>query len=331
MKGFLYVLILGFLLFGCKGHKNGKEKNSQSVKSSKTDDSSFPNRPIKLYVGFQPGGGTDMTARAVATLAQEYLGQPIIIVNMPGASSTLAANKVASAKPDGYTLLIAGGSETVSVGHFKKLPYDPINDFEPIIRLTVEKIVLSVNADSPYKNLDEFIAVTKAQPGKFKYSSSGQFGIFHSAALVFCKQAGIKMTHVPYNGGAPSVAALMGNHVDLTFTSPVSVASLFHSDMVRCLAQCSPDNRSTLLPEVPTMKELGYNISIENQKGVVAPANTPKERIKILHDCFKKVLENPEFNNRAKKLQLEVAYLGPDDFQQSLQSIYNEIGVILKK
>ena len=329
MKGTFYVLILCFLLFGCRN--NQAHKRTKPKKGSEANVSKFPNRPIKLYVGFQPGGGTDMTARAVATLAKKYLGQPVIVVNMPGASSTLAANKVASSKPDGYTLLIAGGSETVSVGHFKKLPYDPINDFAPIIRLTVEKIVLSVNADSPYKTLDEFISAAKQHPGKFKYSSSGQFGIFHSTALAFCRKAGIKMTHVPYNGGAPSVAALMGKHIDLTFTSPVSVASLFHSGTIRCLAQCSPDDRSSLLPEVPTMNELGYSINIENQKGIVAPANTPKERIQFLHDCFKKVLESPDYIDIAKKLQLEVAYLGPKDFQASLQSIYNEIGVILKQ
>lgn len=315
MKYLFFLSVISCILVGCK---TKKEKQ-------------FPSRPIKLYVGFQPGGGTDMTARAVATLATEYLGQPVIVVNMPGASGTLAANKVAKSKPDGYTLLLAGGSETVSVGHFKKLPYHPINDFSPIIRLTVEKIALSVNASTPYKSIHEFVNDAKKYPGKYKYSSSGQFGIFHSVALVFCKETGIVMKHVPYKGDAPSIAALMGNHIDLTFTSVASVVSLYHSGMVTCLAQCSPDTRSVMLPEVPTLNELGYDINIENQKGVVAPVNTPKDRIKTLHDCFKKVLENQEFIERIKKLQLEVAYLGPEDFQQSLQSMHNEIGVILKQ
>ena len=326
MKKAHLLLIVIVLLFGCTA-----SNDKSGVSSSSNDASDFPNRPIKLYVGFQPGGGTDMTARAVATLASEYLGQPVIVVNMPGASSTLAANKVATSKPDGYTLLIAGGSETVSVGHFKRLPYHPVDDFSPIIRLTVEKIVLTLNAKSSYKTLGDFVEAAKKQPGHFKYSSSGQFGIYHSTGLAFCREAGIKMKHVPYNGGAPSVAALMGNHIDMTITSPVSVAALYNSGQLNCLAQCSPDTRSTLLPDVSLMSELGYNINIENQKGLVAPAGTPKERIKILHDCFKKVLENPEFMEMAKRMQLQVAYLGPEDFQASIQSIYDEIGVILKK
>ena len=191
--------------------------------------------------------------------------------------------------------------------------------------------MLSVNSDAPYKTLDEFVSEAKKHPGKFTYSSSGHFGIFHSTALIFCREAGIVMKHVPYSGDAPIVAALMGNHVVLTFNSPVAVASLFISGQLNCLAQCSMDKRSTLLPNVPTLKELGYNVNIENQKGIVAPANTPKDRIILLHDCFKKVMEKPEFIDRAKKLRLEVAYLNPEDFQVSLQSIYNEIGIMLKQ
>jgi len=254
MKNIFFILVVSCLL-GCNNKKAEQ----------------FPNRPINLYVGFQPGGCTDITARAVASLAQKYLGQPVIVVNMPGASGTLAANKVASSKPDGYTLLLAGGSETVSVGHFKKLPYDPINGFSPIIRLTVEKIVLSVKSDSPYKTLDEFISEAKKYPGKFIYSSSGNFGIFHSTALAFCKETGIVMKHVPYNGDASIVAALLGNHTDLAFTSLVAVISLSESGQINCLVQSSMDKRSPLLPNVPTFKELGFNVDIEDQKGIVAP------------------------------------------------------------
>ena len=314
MKNIFFLLTISCLLLGCSTKKAEK----------------FPNRPINLYVGFQPGGGTDMAARALASLATECLGQPVIVVNMPGASGALAANKVALSKPDGYTLLVAGGSETVSVGHFKKLPYHPLNSFSPIIRITVEKIVLSVNKDSPFKTLNEFISEAKKYPGKFIYSSSGHFGIFHSTALAFCKETGIVMRHVPYNGDASIVAALLGNHIYLAFTSQVAVIPLSESGQINCLAQSSMDKRSPLLPNVPTFKELGYNISIENQKGIVAPANTPKDRIMLLHDCFKKVIENPEFIDRAKKLQLEPAYLNPQDFHSSLQSMYDQIGIMLK-
>ena len=325
MKLIAYLSIILFLLTSCGQATNSSAKR----KNDQGEISGYPQRPIKLYVGFQPGGGTDLTARAVASLAREYLGQPVIVVNMPGASSTLAAKKVAAAKPDGYSLLVAGGSETVSVGHYKKLPYHPLDDFSPVIRLTVEKIVLSVHADSKYDKLEDLVNAASLHPGEFTYASSGQFGIFHSAALVFCMEAGIRMKHVPYNGGAPSVAALMGEHVDLTFTSPVSVASLHNSSQLKCLAQCSPGDRSVLLQDVPTMKESGYSIGIENQKGIVAPKGTPAEYVEILHECFKMVLESEEFVDIAARLQLETAYLGPEDFKTSLRSVHTEIGELL--
>lgn len=325
MKLIAYLTIILFLLTSC-----GRAANSLAERENDTGEiSGYPQRPIKLYVGFQPGGGTDLTARAVASLAREYLGQPVIVVNMPGASATLAAKKVAAAKPDGYSLLIAGGSETVSVGHYKKLPYHPLDDFLPVIRLTVEKIVLSVHADSKYDKLEDLVDAASLHPGEYTYATSGQFGIFHSAALAFCWEAGIRMKHVPYNGGAPGVVALMGEHVDLAFSSPVSVASLHNSSQLKCLAQCSPGDRSVLLQDVPTMKETGYNIGIENQKGIVAPKGTPVEYVEILHECFKMVLESEEFRNIAAKLQLEIAYLGPEDFKSSLRMVHTEIGELL--
>jgi len=325
LKLLTYLVFCLFLFTSC-GQSKGDFVN---MCESQETTSSFPQRPVKLYVGFQPGGGTDLTARAVASMAREYLGQPVIVVNMPGASGTLAAKKVAAAKPDGYSLLIAGGSETVSVGHYKRLPYHPLDDFSPVIRLTVEKIVLSVNPELGYSNLDDFVNAARLHPEEYTYATSGQFGIFHSAALAFCKEAGIRLKHVPYNGGAPGVAALMGEHVDLTFSSPVSVASLHTSSQLKCLAQCSPGDRSVLLQDVPTMKESGYSIGIENQKGIVAPKGTPAEYVEILHECFRRVLESEEFRDIAAKLQLEIAYLGPEDFKSSLRSVYTEIGELL--
>ena len=327
MKQAITIFLAACLLTAC-GRDGTAEHKSLHTRKAGQD---FPSKPIKLYVGFQPGGGTDLAARAVAALAKEHLGQPVVVVNMPGASGTLAAKKVATSRADGYTLLMAGGSETVSVGHYRELPYHPLHDFSPVIRLFVEKIVLSVNNDVPYQDLRAFVKNAKEHPGRYTYSSSGQFGIFHSAAIAFCRQAGIKMKHVPYKGGAPSVAALMGKHVDLTFTSPVSVTALHNSRQISCIALCSMSGRSTFLPDVPTMKEMEYDINIENQKGLVAPAGTPEERISVLHEAFGKVLQDPEFLDVAKKLQLEVAYLGPGDFRSSIKSVYDEIGVILSQ
>lgn len=289
----------------------------------------FPAKPIKVYVGFSPGGGTDLIARSISSVAPEFLGQAMIIINKAGASGTLAAKEVAGAKPDGYTLLVAGGSETTSVGHYKKLPYHPINAFDPVIRIARARMILCVNSESPWKSLEELVTDVKANPGKYQYASSGHGGIYHSALLAFTSKAGLKMKHVPYKGGSPGMAALMGGHVNLAIASPAEARTLAESGKVRMLAMTS-DDRSDLVPDVPTLKELGYDISLENQKGLVAPAGTPPERIKFLHDAFKQAYEHDAFVKLAKKLKIERGYLGPEDFKASLQGMYDQIGVVVK-
>jgi len=289
----------------------------------------FPSKPIKVMVGFSPGGTTDLIARAVAGVAPEFLGQALVVINKPGASGTIAAKEVANAKPDGYTLMIAGGSETVSVGHFKKLPYHPIDSFSPIIRFVRARMLLNVNANAPWKTFQEFVADAKKNPGKYKYASSGHGGIYHAALMAMCDRAGIKMKHVPYKGGAPGLAALMGGHVDMAVASDAEAWSLVEGGKIRSLALTSMD-RSPIMKDVPTLKELGYDVVLENQKGFVAPANTPKERIQFLHDAFKKVYNHKAFVKLCGRLKLELGYLGPDDFRKSLQDMYNQIGEVLK-
>lgn len=290
----------------------------------------FPSKPIRVYVGFSPGGGTDLIARTVASVAPEYLGQSMIIINKTGASGTIAAKAVAGAKPDGYSLLVAGGSETVSVGHYKKLPYHPINAFSPIIRIARARMIFNFKADAPWKNLKEFVADAKKNPGKYKYASSGHGGIYHSALLAFCDRAGIKMKHIPYKGGAPGMAALMGGHVDMAIASPAEGRALSDGGKIRMVAMTS-NERSDLIPDVPTLKELGYDIYLENQKGFVAPKGTPSDRIQYLHDAFKKAYDHKAFIKLTSKLKIERGYLGPEDFRKSLQAMYDQIGSVVKK
>ena len=294
-----------------------------------TGAENFPSKPIKVMVGFSPGGTTDLIARAVAGVAPEFLGQSLVVINKPGASGTIAAKEVAKAKPDGYTLMIAGGSETVSVGHFKKLPYHPIDSFSPIIRFVRARMLLNVNANAPWKTLQEFVADAKKNPGKYKYASSGHGGIYHAALMAMCDRTGIKMKHIPYKGGAPGLAALMGGHVDMAVASDAEAWPLVEGGKIRSLTLTSMD-RSPIMKDVPTLKELGYDVYLENQKGFVAPANTPQDRIQFLHESFKKVYDHKAFVKLCGRLKLELGYLGPDDFRKSLQDMYNQIGEVLK-
>ncbi len=290
----------------------------------------FPSKPIKIIVGFSPGGTTDLIARAVAGVAPEFLGQSLIVINKPGASGTIAAKEVAGAKPDGYTMVIVGGSETVSVGHFKKLPYHPIEAFAPVTRFVRARMLINCKADAPWKTFQDFVADAKKNPGKYKYASSGHGGIYHAALLAMCDSTGIKMKHIPYKGGAPGLAALMGGHVELAVASDAEAWPLVEGGKIRALTLTSED-RSPIMKDVPTLKELGYDVYLENQKGFAAPAGISPERLRFLDEAFKKTYDHPAFKKLADKLKLELGYLGPDDFRKSLESMYKQVGEVLKR
>lgn len=290
----------------------------------------YPAKPIEVIVGYPPGGGTDMIARAVADVAHKYVGQPLAVINKAGATGTIAAQSVASAKPDGYMLLVAGGSETISVPHFKKLPYDPINDFVPVIRLMIEHVGFYVKTDSPWKTMLEFVADAKQNPEKYTYATSGIGGLHHSTVLVTEKRTGMRLRHVPHKGGAETLAALAGGHVNVAMASPNEAYALVQGGRIRPLAHSSL-SRSPVEPNTPTLRELGYDVYIENQKGFVFPKNTPKPIVQKLHDSLKKVFDDPQFKSSAQKLQVELAYLSGEDFHKSMKAMYEQVGASLKK
>jgi len=290
----------------------------------------YPVKPIEVIVGYPPGGGTDMIARAVADSAPKYVGQPLAVINKSGATGTIAAQYVAAAKPDGYLLLVAGGSETITVPHFKSLPYDAINDFVPIIRFMIERVGFYVRTDSPWKSMKELVEDAKKNPEKYTYATSGIGGIHHSTVLVTEKRTGMRMRHVPHKGGAETLAALAGGHVNVAMASPNEAYALVEGGRIRPLAHSSLA-RSPVEPNTPTLRELGYDVFIENQKGFVFPKNTPKPIVQKLHDSLKKVLDDPQFKSSAQKLKVELAYLSGEDFHKSMKAMYEQVGASLKK
>jgi tripartite-type tricarboxylate transporter receptor subunit TctC len=289
----------------------------------------YPTKPIEVIVGYPPGGGTDMIARAVSDVAPKYVGQPLVVVNKAGATGTIAAQSVAAAKPDGYMLLVAGGSETISVPHFKKLPYDTLNDFVPVIRLMIERVGFYVKTDSPWKTMKEFMADAKQNPEKFTYATSGIGGLHHATVLVLEKRTGVVLRHVPHKGGAETLAAVAGGHVNVAMASCNEAYALVQGGRIRPLANASLV-RSPVEPNTPTLRELGYDVYIENQKGFVFPKNTPKPIVQKLHDRLRKVFDDPQFKSSADKLQVELAYLNGEDFQKSMKVMYEQVGASLK-
>jgi tripartite-type tricarboxylate transporter receptor subunit TctC len=272
----------------------------------------FPSKPIEVIVGFAPGGGTDMIARAVADVAHKYVGQPLVVINKTGATGTIAAQYVASSKPDGYTILVAGGSETVSTPHFKTLSYNAIDDFVPVIRFMIERIGFYVRTDSPWKTMQEFLADAKANPEKYTYAHAGIGGLHHATVQVTEKRTGIRLRHVPYKGGAETLAALV------------------QGGRIRSLAFSSL-NRSPVEPNTPNLRDLGIDVYIENQKGFVVPKGTPQPLIQKLHDSLRKVFDDPQFKASAEKLKVELSYLNGEDFRKALKAMYDQVGDSLKK
>jgi len=155
------------------------------------DADQFPSKPIRVYVGFSAGGGSDVIARSILDVAEAHLGVPVVVINKPGASGTLAAREVALAEPDGYTLLIAGGSETSCVGHFRKLSYHPVKAFAPIMRVAVQKLIITVSASSPWENLGDFVRAAQKRPGHFIYASAGYGSLAHATMLLLGTETGI--------------------------------------------------------------------------------------------------------------------------------------------
>ena len=284
-----------------------------------------PKKPINIVVGFAPGGGTDIIARTVTSAAQEFFPVPLVIVNRAGASGTIAAEYVRNAPPDGYTLLVAGGSESTSVGNHQKLPYDIRSDFTAIIQFNRQRTLLAVKGDAPYKTLEAFVTEVNANPGKYTYGSSGAGGLYHSAMLVFTKAADLDMKHVPYKGGAPALAALLGGHIDATALSPDEGKAMLESGQVRALATFS-DARYPGLPDVPTLQEKGYDIYLENMKGLVGPKGMDPEVVAYLHENFKKALETETFKTLADKANIELQYRDGPGFQKAMSDMYEAIG-----
>jgi len=259
--------------------------------------SDYPNRPLRLVVTVPPGGAADFIARLVGGKISESLGQPVVVENRGGAGGTIAADAVAKAAPDGYTLL-QNSITTHGVGPhlYASLPYDPVRDFAPVSGLALLPLIMAVNSDLPSRNVSEFIAYTKANPVNF--ASSGNGGAPHMAAELFKSVTGAPLTHVPYKGSGPAVADLVGGRVQIMFDAAPSLIAHIRGGKLRALAAASAQ-RNRLLPEVPTFAELGYpRIAVSLWYGVLAPAGTPAPVIRKLNTEITRALESADVRDR---------------------------------
>jgi tripartite-type tricarboxylate transporter receptor subunit TctC len=257
----------------------------------------YPNRPIRLIVTVPPGGAADFIARLVGAKVAESVGQPVLVENRGGAGGTIAADAVAKAAPDGYTLL-QNSITTHGVGPhlYSKLPYDPVKDFAPVSGLALLPLVMAVNADLPVQTVEQMISYSKQN--QVNFASSGNGGAPHMAAELFKSVTGAQITHVPYKGSGPAVADLVGGRVQIMFDAPPSLIAHIRSGKLRVLAAAS-ESRNRLLPEAPTFAELGYpQVAVSLWYGLLAPAGTPRPVIARLNAEVSRALQSSEVRDR---------------------------------
>ena len=257
----------------------------------------YPNRPIRLIVTVPPGGAADFIARLIGGKVSEALGQPVLVENRGGAGGTIAADAVAKAAPDGYTLL-QNSITTHGVGPhlYSKLPYDPVKDFAAVSGLALLPLVMAVNAELPFKNVQDVIEASKKS--SLNFASSGNGGAPHMAAELFKSVTGAQLTHVPYKGSGPAVADLVGGRVQIMFDAPPSLIAHIRGGKLRVLAAASAQ-RNRLLPEVPTFAELGQpKVAVSLWYGLLAPAGTPVSIIQKLNTEVAKALAAPDVRER---------------------------------
>jgi tripartite-type tricarboxylate transporter receptor subunit TctC len=288
----------------------------------------YPTKPVNLIVPNSPGGGSDTAARALASIAPKYLGQSLIVINKPGGSGSTAHSEIAKAKPDGYTLLITGNSPSTVVPYLGKVNYDPLNDFEFIIRITNLRNSLGVAGNSQFKTVEEFFAYAKANPGKIKIGNSGANGIDDLVIRMMNAKVGMQTVQVPFDSSAEIIAAVMGGHIAAYSGSVTSILPMVQNKTMRILA-ITADERDPVFPDIQTLKEKGMDVSLNNQIGVGAPKGTPKEIIAFLHDAFKKSLDDEGFRAFAKRLNFSIDYLNPADFKQAVEADSNKVKAII--
>src|SRR5882724_6471115 len=279
----------------------------------------YPTRPIRLVVPFGSGGGTDNLARIVEPHVRKALGQPIVIENRPGGGSVIGMDAVAKANPDGYSLVMTDTSIAVNPS-LKPLPYDTLKDFVAVNLLATAPVILMAHPKVPAKTLQEFVALAKAQPGKFNYASGGNGASTHLGGELLKLVAGIDIVHVPYKGTGPAMNDLIGGHVDVMFSGISSAKPFMDAGSLRALA-VTGDKRNDAVPDVPTFAEAGLGgVTASTYWGVLAPKSTPKEIVEKVNAALAQAMKDPAIVARVGELGYLAIAGGPADYAENLRS-----------
>jgi tripartite-type tricarboxylate transporter receptor subunit TctC len=286
-----------------------------------SQSNTFPNKPIRLVVGFAAGGAADAVARVLATKVKDKLGQAVVVDNRPGVGGMLAADHVAKSAPDGYTLMLADdGQLSISQGLSEVREKESDSLFEPILGVTGQPIVLVVNSSVPVTNLKELITLLRSKPGQLNFASAGSGNISHMAGELFKHLSKTFMLHIPYRGGAPGVLSVISGETQMMFPSVATAAPHVRSGKLKAIAIVG-ERRSELLPDVPTAIEAGLpNMRADSWHGVVAPKGLSPQTAKTLNEAFLWALNDADVVNRLKALGLEVKLRNSGEFAQLIKS-----------
>jgi tripartite-type tricarboxylate transporter receptor subunit TctC len=276
----------------------------------------YPTKPIRMIVGFAPGGGTDVVARVISQKLSEWYGQQVIVENRAGATGTIGADVVAKSAPDGYTLIMGHvNSHAIAPSMFKKLPYDALRDFAPVAYVGYVPNVLVVHPSVPAKSMKELIALAKAKPGGLNYASSGTGSTQHLAGEMFKQLAGVDIVHVPYKGSGQAIGDLLAGTVTMNFDTMPPVIDHIKGGRLRALAISTP-RRLGQLPDVPTFVEEGMSgFDVTNWYGVMAPAGTPREIVTKLNADINKAMQVPEVRARLEQVGTQLREGSAADFE----------------
>lgn len=274
----------------------------------------FPNRPVRLIVPFAPGGGTDITARAIALKLTERLGQQVVVDNRPGANGTIGVDIASKSAPDGHTLSMISSSHTINVSLLKTVPYDLVKDLAPVTQATQQPYALVINPSVPAKSVQELIAHARSRPGALNYGSSGTGGLSHLAGALFSNLAKVDIVHVPYKGGNPALIDVIAGQIQMLFSTLLQANPHIKSGKLRALAVTTP-KRSPAAPQLPTMQEAGVpGYEVTQWYGIVAPAKVPPAIIARLSREIAQIMHEPDMKGRLAADGSEAVGSTPEQF-----------------
>ncbi|QGP94026.1 Tripartite tricarboxylate transporter family receptor [Neomoorella glycerini] len=323
------LVLAASLLAGCSSGSKPAEAPKEASKETGKIASTFPNKPITVLNSSTAGSPADVMAREVARYAEKYLGQPMVVVNKPGGGGGVMFAALKAEPADGYTIASVTASQIAALQSELKKDFS-IDDFEFIANVQKEPYAIAVKANSSFKTMHDVIDFAKKNPGKLKIGGQGTGSALHLMILQLAEQAGIEITWVPFGGGSESVTNLLGNNVQVISTAPATVNQYVEAGQIKVLA-ISGDQRMEHMKEVPTLKELGYDITMTQYRGFIAKKGLPSDVKAKIVDAIKKAVAEPGFKEYMAKNKQPDGFMGPDDFAAYARKDYELIGQLLQK